>query len=88
LRHHPAAGAKEARDLAEGPYRIGLVHQEKSRISQVERATHRCRVELVDVTGKHLHVAQLKRGHDRPGPLNGWLAEVDTNDPPSRAQLR
>jgi ABC-type dipeptide/oligopeptide/nickel transport system ATPase subunit len=39
----------------------------------------------VDVTGKHLHVAQLKRGHDRPGPLNGWLAEVDTNDPPSRA---
>jgi hypothetical protein len=85
LRHDPAAGAKQVRDLAEGPYRIGLVHQEKPRISEVERAAHRRRVELVDVTSKHLHVAQLQRGHNRPGALDGWLAEVDANDPPRRA---
>ena len=62
LRHDPAAGTKQARDLAEGPHRVGLVHEEKPRVSQVERAAHRCRVELVDVTSKHLHVAQLQRG--------------------------
>ena len=54
LRHHPAARAKQARDPAEGPHRVGLVHQEKPRISQVERAARRCRAKLVDVTGKHL----------------------------------
>jgi hypothetical protein len=85
LRHDPAARAEQARDLAEGPYRVGLVHQEKPRISQVERAAHRGRVELMDVTGEQLHVAQLKRRHDRPGPLDGGLAEVDANDPPGRA---
>ena len=85
LRHHPAARAKQARDAAEGPYRVGLVHQEKPRISQVERAVHGCRGKLVDVTSNHLHVAQLKRGHDRPGPLDGRLAEVDANDPAGRA---
>jgi hypothetical protein len=57
LRHDPAARAKQARDLAEGPYRVGLVHQEKPRISQVERSAHRGRAKLVDVTSKQLHVA-------------------------------
>ena len=40
LHHDPAARAKQPRDLAEGPYRVGLVHQEKPGISQVERAAH------------------------------------------------
>ena len=64
LRHYPAAGTKQAPDLAESPYRIGLVHQEKPRISQIERAAHSRRAKLVDVTGNQLHVAQLKRRHD------------------------
>ena len=40
----------------------------------------------MDVTGKQFHVAQPKRRHDRPGPLDGRLAEVDANDPPGRAR--
>jgi hypothetical protein len=62
------------------------MHQEKPRISQVERSAHHGRVKLVDVTGKQLHVAQLQRRHDRPGPLDGRLAEVDANHPPGRAR--
>src|SRR6266550_1487084 len=85
MRHDPAARAKQTRDLAEGPYRVGLVHQKKPGISQVERAAHGGRVELVDVASKQLHVAQPKRRHDRPGPLDGRLAEVDANHPPGRA---
>src|SRR5512146_2375066 len=46
-------------DLAEGPYRVGLVHQENPGIGQVERAAHRSRVEFVNVASKQLHVAQL-----------------------------
>src|SRR2546430_5786398 len=71
---------------AEGPYRVGLVHQEKPRISQVERSAHRGRAKLVDVTSEQLHVAQLQRRHDRPGPLDGRLAEVDADYPPGRAR--
>ena len=42
-------------DLAEGPYRVGLVHQENPGIGQVERAAHRSRVEFVNVASKQLH---------------------------------
>jgi hypothetical protein len=61
------------------------VHQEKPRISQVERAAHGGGAKFVDVARKHLHVAQLERRHDRPGPLDGRLAEVDANHPAVRA---
>jgi hypothetical protein len=47
---------------------------------------HGGRAELVDVTGNQLHVAQLQRRHDRPGPLDGRLADVDANHPPGRAR--
>ena len=71
--------------MAEGTYLVGLVHQEKPGISQVELAAHGGRVQVVDVTSKQLHVAQPKRRHDRPGPLDCRLAEVDANHPPGRA---
>jgi hypothetical protein len=48
LRHDPAARAQQAGNLTEGPYRIGLMHQEKRRIGQVEPVAHGCRVELVE----------------------------------------
>ena len=86
LCHDPAARAKQTRDPAEGPYRVGLVHQEKPGIRQVERAAHDCRVEFVEVTGKQLHVAQLKRRHDRPGPLDGRPAPPQKEHRPHRAQ--
>src|SRR5689334_16372484 len=86
MRHDPATGTKQSRDLAEGPYRVGLVHQEEPRISQVERPAHRGLVKIVDVTSKQLHVAQLQRRHDRPGPPDGRLAEVDADHPPGRAR--
>src|SRR5207244_4895696 len=82
LRHHPATRAKQARDVAEGAYLVGLVHQEKPGISQVERSAYGGRVELVDVTSEELHVAQLKRRYDRPGPLDCRLAEVDATYTP------
>jgi hypothetical protein len=57
------------------------MHQEETRVSQVERAAHSCHVKIVNVTSNDLYVAQLKRRHGRPGPLDGWLAEVDAYDP-------
>jgi hypothetical protein len=55
------------------------MHQEKPRISQVERSAHHGRVKLVNVTGKQRTLPSCSAA-DRPGPA-GWakLAEVDAN---------
>ena len=49
VRHNPAARAQEARDPAQGPYRIGLMHQERPREGKVERPAQRRRVKIVNV---------------------------------------
>lgn len=60
------------------------MHQEKPRIRQVKRTTHRRRAQFMDVTSKQFHLAQLKRRHYRTGPLNGRLVEVDAHHSPAR----
>ena len=65
----------------QGPYRVGLVHQEEPREGQVERAAQRRGIQVVQVARDHLHVAQLQGGHDRPGPLDRCRAGIDADDP-------
>jgi hypothetical protein len=78
-RDEPAARAKEICNVAEGPYRVGLVHQEEPRIGQIERAAQRRGIQLVQVARDHFHVAQLKGGHDRSRPLDRRLAGIDAD---------
>ena len=83
LGNKPAARAKETSNAAQGPYRIGLVHQEQPRIGQIKRAAQRCGIQFVEVTYDHLDVAQLKGRHHRPRPLHRRRVEIDAHDPPA-----
>jgi len=83
LAPRPSRQAKQARDLAEGPYR-SLVHQENA-YKPGRTGRPRGRVKLVDVTSQQLHVAQLQRRHDRPGPrMAGSLKSTPTTARPAR----
>jgi hypothetical protein len=84
VRDDPAARAHEARDPAQGPYRVGLMHQERPREREVERPAQRLRVKLVNITGDERHVLQSECRHDRPGVLDGRLAEVNADHPAGR----
>jgi hypothetical protein len=63
---------------------FGLVHQERPCEGKVERAVQRRRVKLVNVAGEQVHVLQPKRRNNRLCALNGRLAEVNADQPPSR----
>ena len=71
--------------MAKGPYRVGLVHHEGPRKGQIERAAQRPGIQVVQIACDHLHVAQLKGGHDRSCPLDRRLADIDADDPSGRA---
>jgi hypothetical protein len=83
VHHSPAARAHEARNSAQRPGRFGLVHQERPGEGKVERAVQRRHVKHVNVTGEELYVLQSKRRNHRPCALNGRLAEVNADHPPS-----
>ena len=70
----------------QGPYRVGLVHQEQPRIGQIERAAQRRGIQFVKVACDHFHVAQLKGRHQSSRPLDRRHVEIDTHDPPGRTR--
>ena len=54
--------------------------------AEIERPTSARRVELMDVTGHDLDIADAQNGDDGPGALDRGLAEIDPDDRPGRAR--
>jgi hypothetical protein len=61
------------------------VHKKGTGVPEVERPARADRIELMDIAGHDLGIADAKEGEHRPGTLDRGLAEIDPDDRPGRA---
>ena len=73
----PPAGTKQRGDPLHRLRRVALVHQEKPGVREVECASQRLRIDVVDITDTNLDVVESERRGDRSSALHRGLAEVD-----------
>src|SRR5689334_4801 len=57
-RDDPPTGAKQRADALHGPRRLALVHQEEARVGEVECASERLALDVVDITDANLDVLE------------------------------
>jgi hypothetical protein len=85
LDDQPSPGPEHPGDCAERALGIGLVHKKGTGVPEVERPASTGRIDLMDIAGHDLGIADAKDGEHRPGTLDRGLAEVDPDDRPVRA---